>query len=164
MPSQNNGNNSSYSWKFTVNTAPQIGDVTPADKSLTGTLTPIITAKITDNGSISAISLKVDGVDVPVTYDPAAGTVTGTLNSPVNNYDYDHTVQLTVTDGVGLTTSKSWTFLSWSNCTQCHVGFPVQGGKHDTHNPATCGVCHDDNQKTWGDVGPIADCAGCHPD
>lgn len=152
-----NGVPSSYTWSFGVKAPPKIGEAYPAD-TIVSTATPTISAKITENGSgISSVNMSLNGDDVAASFNPENNTVSYTPTAPLAN-DVDHTVKLTVVDGVGASASQTWKFSVQTlpdmpiagECVDCHQGYPAPN-----HPMDNCQGCH-------GGGAPINDCRDCH--
>jgi hypothetical protein len=90
-------------------TPPTISNLTPADGALINTVTPTISATVTDVSGINTTSIimTVDGATVAHTYDSTTGVVSyvpGTLA------EGPHSVTLSVSDTVGNSATASWSF------------------------------------------------------
>lgn len=150
------GGVSTYTWSFTAKVPPQVCSQSPAPGSTTNTRTPVITAELTDNSSVSSYQMLLDNDIVSPTYDAASGLLSFTPTKLPNGTD--HTVQLTVYDTMGTSTDAVWSFhvetftAMPTNCGECHTGFP---GAHPTSN---CDSCHGNADYGHGDYG----CGECH--
>ena len=143
-------------WTFDVNVPPSLSQPTPAANSTVQILTPLISAKVTDNGSIASFKMTVNGAEVPATIDAASGSINYTPAAPLAN-DTDYNVVITVQDNIGAAANLTWNFhtqiyadmQATGPCTKCHLGFPAPN-----HPMTNCYGCHSG--------GPIGDCADCH--
>lgn len=150
------GISSLHSWTFDVNVPPTISQPAPAANSTVQILTPVISANVSDNGSISAVKMTVNGIEMPASYDAVAGSVKYIPSTPLVN-DTDYTIVVTAIDNVGAYTSLTWKFHTQvysdmpiaGSCASCHLGFPSPN-----HPMSDCYGCHSG--------GPIGDCADCH--
>jgi hypothetical protein len=95
-------------WTFTVAFTPMIGEVAPA--VATSSTRPRITAYVSDNGpGAPIVSMMLDGVAVPATWDPAAKEIVYTPPAPLSTSG-THTVSVTAVDGGGRSATKEWSF------------------------------------------------------
>jgi len=127
-------------WTFTVAQGPTISNVRPTADTTVTTLTPIVSAKITDNVGVTAVSATVNGVPATVGT-PVSGVY------PITGFtlaDGPVTVAVTASDAAGNTTSKSWTFRVNTADATC-----IAAGCHPTY--------------ATGHMGNLA-CTQCHPD
>lgn len=150
------GLSTSRIWTFNVKVPPSVSQAAPSANTTVQTLTPLISANVADNGSVAAVKMSVNGVEVPAAFDTATGSVKYTPTIPLVN-DTDNTVVVTAIDSVGASNTLSWKFHTqiYSDmqdsgpCTNCHLGFPSPN-----HPMSNCYGCHV--------AGPISDCTDCH--
>lgn len=150
------GITSNYSWTFNVKVPPAISQPSPAYSSI-GNLRPLITAKVTDNGTIADVKMYINNTLVSSAFASSTGIVSYTPAFPLPNYT-TYNVKVTATDGIGAATTTTWFFhtllyqdaLVSGGYTDCHVGYPEAG--HPMNN---CEGCH-------GGAQPIGECRGCH--
>jgi len=167
------GNLLTETWHFTVgvNTPPVLSNMTPLQYGVTD-LTPLISVDYkTVNGPIvpQSVKLTVDGVEVN-NIQVTAGKVTY-QSGPLSDESY-HTVNVTIKDNSGLSSTATWKFYTngnnypdmadsnVSNCTTCHAGYTGLSSHplklvEDSHNYKSCVACH-------SFISQPADCAACH--
>lgn len=95
------------SWTFTTNAAPVVRVISPAPGSVIRDRTPAIAFRAKDaEGKVSQrqVQVRVDGTSRPFTYRRGTGTLSPRLKRG------RHTVLVTVTDAVGVSTTKEWDF------------------------------------------------------
>ena len=152
-----NGKPSSLMWSFQVKIPPVINNASPVNNATVAVQTPTISARVTDNGTISNVIMKINNEVVSPVFNTATGIVSYTPSVPLEN-GKDYTINVTATDAVGAFSSLTWKFhiqiypdMPVSNqCSTCHEGYPVPN-----HPVDNCYGCHGNNQ-------PIEDCADCH--
>jgi len=90
-------------------TPPTISDLTPANEAFVNTVTPTISATVTDVSGIveTSIVMTVDEATVSHSYDSATGIVSYTTSSLAEGL---HTAELEVTDTVSNQATESWSF------------------------------------------------------
>lgn len=106
----NAGHSAYANWTFTIDKAPVIASISPADGSFLPTGSLVISAAISDSGSglnTSATVFDVDGVDVTVNSTYSSGTIT----YPAALAEGNHSAQLTVSDLSGNQAAKTWSFV-----------------------------------------------------
>lgn len=94
-------------WTFTTNAAPRAEIVSPAPGSVTRDRTPTISFRVRDReGRLpkSGVRTMIDGSDQGFTYKRGTGTLSPRLKAG------SHTVLVVVTDAVGVSTTKEWSF------------------------------------------------------
>ncbi len=146
------GTGRGFGSSFSVGAPPQIGSATPKAGSLVDTLTPTISAAVTDNVPAGLLGqFIVDGASYPAVY--SAGRMTAPAVSLEDARSYD--VTLTVTDATGLTDSAEWSFSTLMvrniisrTCSDCH---------DQTSHAMTCNSCHHSP-----DDGTPNTCSSCH--
>jgi len=135
----------SYTWTFSVNSAPSIGPLTPADGSTVNSQLPVISAGVVPNGlPVAWYDMTVDGASVTPVYDSALRTISYTPATPLAN-DAEHAVTLRVTDTGGASSEVAWRFgvqiyadmEDTAGCTDCHIGYP------SVHPMTNCDGCHE---------------------
>lgn len=106
----NAGHSAYANWTFTIDKAPAIGSISPADGSFLSTGSFAISAAISDSGSglnTSATVFYVDGVDVTANSTYSSSTI----SYPVALGEGNHSAQLTVRDLSGNQVSENWSFI-----------------------------------------------------
>lgn len=104
------GVRSTYTWSFTVKSAPVVGTMVPADGSTVSTTYPAISAVVTPNGvALASWSMSVDGKSVSASWSPTTKTLSYTPSIALRN-DAVHTVSLNATDAAGAAVGVSWSF------------------------------------------------------
>lgn len=154
------GGVSTYTWSFNAKVPPGVSNQSPAAASTATTRTPVVSAKLTDNSSISGYQMIFDNQVVTAAYDSDSGLLSFT--APKLSNGTDHTVKVIVYDAAGSSTESSWSFhveifnAMPTNCGECHLGFP---GNHPMSN---CDSCHGNAEYGHGDYG-CGECHGGHP-
>ena len=130
------------SWGFSIGIPPTLGSPTPVDGATVPSLSPIIEIPAADNIAVMGASATINGVSAPAIY--AAGKVSVSSGTLIN--DAVTVVSVTVTDGGGLTATKTWSFTvqkypeiaaDIADCTGCHTGF-----ESDNDMGPECSNCH----------------------
>jgi len=155
-----------------VNTQLVFSNMTPFLYGVTD-LTPLISVDYKSlNGPIvpQSVKLTVDGVEVN-NIQATAGKVTY-QSGQLSDESY-HTVNVTIKDNSGLSSTATWKFYTngnnypdmadsnVSNCTTCHAGYtglashPLQLVDNQSHNYESCVNCH-------SFISQPADCQACH--
>lgn len=156
----------SHSWTFTTAIPPTIGSPSPAQGALVTSTSFPIKVPVTDNSLVASWEATVNGQPAIATL--AAGILTIVPNGALID-DAVNSVQLTVTDGLGLKTSRSWSFfvqvspeMAGVYCTECHSDKDVAG---HTYNAEDCQECHysDPHAGTPSAIHPRADVDACRP-
>jgi hypothetical protein len=148
------GNTTSRPWTFTVQAPPKAITYQPANgAALTGNR-PLISATMTDNGSIAGAQLKLDAAAFPATWNAATKVISGTPATALA--DGPHTVTVTATDTMGFASTTSWTFtIVNSASTVFSAASPAAGGSTNVWNPTISVACSDtallNNATMWVD-------------
>jgi len=164
-------------WSYTVAAAPRTQSPVPASGATVTQGRPAIGCDVWDNtGGNLTVRLTVDGqvkfngsisqLADRAQYTPFRWTPPADLANNAN-----HTASVLVTDGVGLTTTRSWTFRVQAlppmypntSCGGCHTTYPA------AHPVSNCTACHgvgtdvDGNHNIVGTSPSAAGpCLGCH--
>lgn len=88
---------------------PVVSEMTPSPGAYLATMSPTISAKVTDTGSgvnAASLELKLNGVKVNHTF--AADTVSFSLSEPLRQGT--HTVSLSASDNASFSTTQAWSF------------------------------------------------------
>jgi len=103
------GNTFTESWSFTVAEAPKITDISPAHNSQQVSVNRV-SATVTDNDTVdwTTVDLKLNSSKVAHSVDPVTGTVYYDAVLPSRS----HKVDLSVRDGKGNLSTRSWTFIA----------------------------------------------------
>jgi len=84
---------STCTWTFTVGSAPQLSDPTPAAGSTITTDTPAISVSVLAFSPVTSVSATLNGAQVPASYDAVSSKVSVTPPSALDN-DADATVEV----------------------------------------------------------------------
>jgi hypothetical protein len=162
------GVRSAHTWDYEVRCPPTLGAPVPADGGLTTSVTPEIAIPAFDNSAVTSWTATVNGERTPAVL--IAGILRVLPVEPLPN-DMLSTVSVAVTDGLGLVTTKTWSFgvqifpemasdvdceschfmdeynhtYHADDCAECHYTSPHPGTPTQTHGPAdvsACRPCH----------------------
>ena len=101
-----NGVSLSYSWSYTVASAPVFGAPVPGAGLMVTSPTPAIYVPVSDNSGVTSVVATVNGTSATATLGGGKVTVTGfTLSS-----DGPVTVVVSATDAAGYTSTRTWAF------------------------------------------------------
>ena len=137
------GVTSTDTWTYVLRVPPVIGTLTPASGSLVTTLTPVISAPVSDNGT-GAISATATVNGTAADASVSGGVVR--VVSPVLPNDATSTVVVTARDAAGNAMTKRWSFFvetypdmfsTLGQCASCHPGFET-----DNDMGPNCLICH----------------------
>jgi hypothetical protein len=156
-------------WDFRIAIPPVLGAPTPAANTIVATSTPFIEIPASDNGSVTGWSATVNGAPAPAAFDGMAGKIR--VTSPVLTNDETSTVSVTIRDGIGLSTTTTWSFFVQTQpdmlnnfaCASCHVGY-----EYDLDMGPGCLNCHMVDGKpqhsgTPTSLHPAPDVSACKP-
>lgn len=130
----NAGVETSHSWQFAVAVPPTV-ILSPANGTKVTTATPVLKAKVADNGPVPAAILKLDGVVVPSTFDTATSTYSHQVTTPLGT-GTTHVFEAVVTDGAGLTATAASSFgVKFTSDTNFSAEAPAQGTTVTSANP-----------------------------
>ncbi len=157
-------------WTFTVSAPPKIAALNPGISSQTDTLTPVVSAVVSGNGSVIAeVTLLIDGQRVAATWEPAidkirwvADPCNGTISwvAPTRRFldEGTYTAQVIAESESGRRSTATWSFKTHSEpamaavCTRCHKDYPA------AHSMAiSCETCH---YRFYAPMGGA--CGDCH--
>ncbi len=134
---------STYTWTFTVSSAPKLSAPSPAPGSTVSTDGPTISVSVGGMTTGLVAQVLVDGTAVPGSFDAGTGLVSASTARLAN--DASHDVTVTVTNSSGATDRLAWSFgveiygpmpVPDVTCPTCHAGFP------DAHPMTNCLACH----------------------
>jgi hypothetical protein len=126
---------STATWTFRVTSRPIIDAASPANGACTANLRPVISARISDNDTITATTMALDGAAVPATYDASAKTIRFTPLTPLAD-DSTHTVLVTASDAAGNPSSLQWSFRTKSSPPVFSGASPAAGSVTSAYRPA----------------------------
>lgn len=154
-------------WAFIVRTPPVLGSPAPAPDALVTTAYPDISIPASDNSYVASFTATINGAPAAATYDAAAKCLHVIPTAPLPN-DAVTTVAVSVFDGVGARTDRTWSFRVQTYqdmpsqvplCLSCHPGDDV-----DLNMGPDCANCHPNSHAgTPASVHVAADFASCRP-
>jgi hypothetical protein len=100
---------------------PEVFNITPADQSMVATAAVTLEGNVSDNESVSAVTVLLNGDHVVATLDNDSFSVDLTLT------DGDNELEITVTDAAGNTTSDTRTLILDTQAPELSFVFPSNG-------------------------------------